>query len=91
MNTSKAVLVFVSIYFIQWITLSGIVTFASGMLFREAIVTTQVGVYMILLGWILPCIIALDYQEWANKRSRRKEIDREWQRTEEKWNKAELK
>ena len=91
MNTSKAVLVFVSIYFIQWIILSGIVTFASGMLFKEAIVTTQVGVYMILLGWILPCIIALDYQEWANKRSRRKEIDREWQRTEEKWNKAELK
>ena len=90
MNTSKAVLVFVSIYFIQWIILSGIVTFASGMLFKEAIVTTPVGVYMILLGWILPCIIALDYQEWANKRSRRKEIDREWQRTEEKWNKAAL-
>ena len=36
MNTSKAVLVFISIYFIQWIILSGIVTFASGMLFVAA-------------------------------------------------------
>ena len=37
MNTSKSVLVFVSIYFMQWIILSGIVTFTSGMLFKEAI------------------------------------------------------
>jgi hypothetical protein len=87
MNTSKAVLVFVSIYFIQWIILSGIVTFASDMLFKEAIITTPVGVFMILLGWIVPCIVALDYQEWANKKS----IDREWQRRVDKWNKPEIK
>ena len=91
MNTSKAVLVFISIYFMQWIILSGIVTFTSGMLFKEAIVTTPVGVFMILLGWIVPCIVALDYQEWSNKKSHQKNIDREWQRTEAKWNKAEIK
>ena len=91
MNTSKSVLVFVSIYFIQWIILSGIVTFASGMLFKEAIVTTPVGVFMILFGWIIPCIVALDYQEWSNKRSHQKSIDREWQRTEDRWNKPEIK
>lgn len=87
MNTSKAVLVFISIYFIQWIILSGIVTFASGMLFKEAIVTTPVGVFMILFGWIIPCIVALDYQEWSNKKS----IDSEWQRRVTKWNKPEIK
>jgi len=87
MNTSKAVLVFVSIYFIQWVILSGIVTFASGMLFKEAIVTTPVGVFMILFGWIIPCIVALDYQEWSNKKS----IDSEWQRRVTKWNKPEIK
>ena len=87
MNTSKAVLVFVSIYFIQWIILSGIVTFASGMLFKEAIVTTPVGAFMILFGWIIPCIVALDYQEWSNKKS----IDSEWQRRVTKWNKSEIK
>ena len=87
MNTSKSVLVFVSIYFIQWIILSGIVTFASGMLFKEAIVTTPVGVFMILFGWIIPCIVALDYQEWSNKKS----IDSEWQRRVTKWNKPEIK
>jgi hypothetical protein len=87
MNTSKAVLVFISIYFIQWIILSGIVTFASGMLFKEAIVTTPVGVFMILFGWIIPCIVALDYQEWSNKKS----IDNEWQRRVTKWNKTEIK
>ena len=87
MNTSKAVLVFISIYFIQWIILSGIVTFASGMLFKEAIVTTPVGVFMILFGWIIPCIVALDYQEWSNKKS----IDSEWQRRVTKWNKPEVK
>lgn len=91
MNTSKAVLVFISIYFIQWIILSGIVTFTSGMLFKEAIVTTPVGVFMILFGWIIPCIVALDYQEWANKQSHQKSIDREWQRTEDRWNKAVIK
>jgi len=87
MNTSKAVLVFISIYFIQWIILSGIVTFASGMLFKEAIVTTPVGVFMILFGWIIPCIVALDYQEWSNKKS----IVNEWQRRVTKWNKTEIK
>lgn len=87
MNTSKAVLVFISIYFIQWIILSGIVTFASGMLFKEAIVTTPVGAFMILFGWIIPCIVALDYQEWADKKS----IDSEWQRRLDKWNKPEIK
>jgi len=91
MNTSKAVLVFISIYFIQWIILSGIVTFASCMLFKEAIVTTPVGVFMILFGWIIPCIVALDYQELADKRSYQKRIDREWQRSEDKWNKPEIK
>jgi len=91
MNTSKSVLVFISIYFMQWIILSGIVTFASGMLFKEAIVTTPVGAFMILFGWIIPCIVALDYQEWANKQSHQKNIDREWQRTEDRWNKAEIK
>lgn len=91
MNTSKSVLVFISIYFMQWIILSGIVTFASGMLFKEAIVTTPVGVFMILFGWIVPCIVALDYQEWSNKKSHQKSIDREWQRTEDRWNKAEIK
>ena len=85
MNTSKAVLVFVSIYFIQWIILSGIVTFASDMLFKEAIITTKVGVYMILLGWIVPCIVALDYQEWADKRSKQSQIDKEWKRTYDQW------
>jgi len=87
MNTSKAVLVFILIYFIQWIILSGIVTFASGMLFKEAIVTTPVGAFMILFGWIIPCIVALDYQEWSNKKS----IDSEWQRRVTKWNKSEIK
>jgi hypothetical protein len=87
MNTSKSVLVFISIYFIQWIILSGIVTFASGMLFKEAIVTTPVGAFMILFGWIIPCIVALDYQEWSNKKS----IDSEWQRRVTKWNKSEIK
>ena len=87
MNTSKSVLVFVSIYFIQWIILSGIVTFASGMLFKEAIITTPVGAFMILFGWIIPCIVALDYQEWSNKKS----IDSEWQRRVTKWNKSEIK
>jgi len=77
MNTSKAVLVFVSIYFIQWVILSGIVTFASGMLFKEAIVTTPVGVFMILFGWIIPCIVTLDYQEWSNNRSYQKRTERE--------------
>lgn len=77
MNTSKAVLVFVSIYFIQWIILSGIVTFASGMLFKEAIVTTPVGAFMILFGWIIPCIVTLDYQEWSNNRSYQKRTERE--------------
>lgn len=91
MNTSKSVLVFISIYFMQWIILSGIVTFASGMLFKEAIVTTPVGAFMILFGWIIPCIVALDYQEWSNKKSHQKSIDREWQRTEDRWNKAEIK
>ena len=91
MNTSKSVLVFISIYFMQWIILSGIVTFASGMLFKEAIVTTPVGAFMILFGWIVPCIVALDYQEWSNKKSHQKSIDREWQRTEDRWNKAEIK
>lgn len=91
MNTSKSVLVFISIYFMQWIILSGIVTFTSGMLFKEAIVTTPVGVFMILFGWIIPCIVALDYQEWANKRSYQKRIDKEWQRAEDKWNKTEMK
>ena len=85
MNTSKAVLVFVSIYFIQWIILSGIVTFASDMLFKEAIITTPVGVFMILLGWIVPCIVALDYQEWADKRSKQSQIDKEWKRTYDQW------
>jgi uncharacterized membrane protein YgdD (TMEM256/DUF423 family) len=87
MNTSKSVLVFISIYFIQWIILSGIVTFASDMLFKEAIVTTPVGAFMILFGWIIPCIVALDYQEWSNKKS----IDNEWQRRVDKWNKPEIK
>lgn len=91
MNTSKSVLVFILIYFMQWIILSGIVTFASGMLFKEAIVTTPVGAFMILFGWIIPCIVALDYQEWANKQSHQKRIDREWQRTEDRWNKPEIK
>ena len=77
MNTSKAVLVFVSIYFIQWVILSGIVTFASGMLFKEAIVTTPVGVFMILFGWIIPCIVALDYQKWSSNRSYQKRTERE--------------
>jgi hypothetical protein len=77
MNTSKAVLVFISIYFIQWIILSGIVTFASGMLFKEAIVTTPVGAFMILFGWIIPCIVTLDYQEWSNNRSYQKRTERE--------------
>tara|TARA_R100000541_G_scaffold16363_4_gene26046 strand:- start:4062 stop:4328 length:267 start_codon:yes stop_codon:yes gene_type:complete len=85
MNTSKAVLVFVSIYFIQWVTLSGIVTFASGMLFKEAIVTTPVGAFMILFGWIIPCIVALDYQEWANKKTKQIQIDKEWERTNNQW------
>ena len=91
MSTSKAVLVFISIYFMQWIILSGIVTFTSGMLFKEAIVTTPVGVFMILLGWIIPCIVALDYQEWSERRYYQNRIDKEWQRRMDKWNKPEIK
>ena len=91
MNTSKSVLVFISIYFMQWIILSGIVTFTSGMLFKEAIVTTPVGVFMILLGWIIPCIVALDYQEWSERRHHQNRIDKEWQRRMDKWNKPEIK
>jgi len=85
MNTSKAVLVFVSIYFIQWAILSGIVTFASGMLFSEAMITTSVGTFMVLFGWIIPCIVALDYQEWANKKTKQSQIDKEWERTNNNW------
>jgi len=85
MNTSKAVLVFVSIYFIQWAILSGIVTFASGMLFSEAMITTPVGTFMVLFGWIIPCIVALDYQEWANKKTKQSQIDKEWERTNNNW------
>ena len=91
MNTSKSVLVFISIYFMQWIILSGIVTFASGMLFKEAIVTTPVGAFMILFGWIIPCIVALDYQEWSERRHYQNRIDKEWQRRMDKWNKPEIK
>jgi len=85
MNTSKAVLIFVSIYLTQWGILSGIVTFASEMLFKEAIIATPVGAFMILFGWIIPCIVALDYQEWANKKTVQRQIDREWERTNNQW------
>ena len=70
---------------------SGIVTFASGIAFKQAMVLNPVGAFMILFGWIIPCIVALDYQEWANKQSHQKRIDREWQRTEDRWNKPEIK
>tara|TARA_B110000211_G_C13777510_1_gene420359 strand:+ start:192 stop:452 length:261 start_codon:yes stop_codon:yes gene_type:complete len=85
MNTSKSVLVFVSLYILQWATLTGIVTFASGIEFKEAMVMTPVGAFMILMGWIIPCIVALDYKEWADKKSRQAQVDREWARTLESW------
>jgi hypothetical protein len=85
MNTSKAVLVFVSIYFTQWIILSGIVTFASDMLFKEAIVATPVGAFMILFAWIIPCIVALDYQEWSDKKDRLEKFNNDWSKIEKKW------
>ena len=85
MNTSKSVLVFVSLYILQWATLTGIVTFASGIEFKEAMVMTPVGAFMIFMGWIIPCIVALDYKEWADKKSRQAQVDREWARTLESW------
>lgn len=85
MNTSKSVLVFVSLYVLQWATLTGIITFSSGIAFKQAMVLTPVGAYMILLGWIIPCIVALDYKEWADKKARQAQVDREWARTLESW------
>jgi len=85
MNTSKSVLVFVSLYILQWAMLTGIVTFASGIAFKEAMVMTPVGAFMILFGWVIPCIVALDYKEWADKKSRQAQVDREWARTLESW------
>lgn len=85
MNTSKSVLVFVSLYILQWATLTGIVTFSSGIAFKEAMVITQVGAFMILMGWIIPVIVALDYKEWADDKSRQAKVDREWARTLKSW------
>lgn len=85
MNTSKSVLVFVSLYILQWAMLTGIVTFASGIAFKQAMVLNPVGVYMILLGWIVPLIVALDYKEWADKKAYQARVDREWARTLESW------
>ena len=85
MNTSKSVLVFVSLYILQWATLTGIVTFASGIEFKEAMVMTPVGAFMILMGWIIPCIVALDYKEWADKKAYQARVDREWERNNEEW------
>ena len=85
MNTSKSVLIFVSLYVLQWATLTGIVTFSSGIEFKAAMVMTPVGTFMILLGWIIPVIVALDYKEWADKKSRQAQVDREWERTLKSW------
>jgi len=85
MNTSKSVLVFVSLYILQWAMLTGIVTFASGIAFKQAMVLNPVGVYMILLGWVVPVIVALDYKEWADKKACQARVDREWARTLESW------
>jgi antibiotic biosynthesis monooxygenase (ABM) superfamily enzyme len=85
MNTSKSVLVFVSLYILQWATLTGIVTFASGIEFKAAMVMTPVGAFMILMGWIIPCIVALDYKEWADNKAYQARVDREWKRNNEEW------
>ena len=86
MNTSKSVLIFVSLYVLQWATLTGIVTFSSGIAFKQAMVLTPVGTFMILLGWIIPVIVALDYKEWADMKAHQARVDREWARTQESWN-----
>ena len=85
MKTSKSVLIFVSLYVLQWATLTGIVTFASGIEFKAAMVMTPVGAFMILFGWIIPCIVALDYKEWAEKKDYQARVDREWERNNKEW------
>jgi len=40
---------------------------------------------MILLGWVVPVIVALDYKEWADKKAYQARVDREWARTLESW------
>ena len=85
MRTSKAVGVFVLLYIVQWALLTGIITFASGIIFKEAMIMNPVGVYMILFGWIIPCIVALDYKDWADKKSLQAQVDREWERTLQSW------
>jgi len=85
MRTSKSVLVFVTLYILQWALLTGIVTFASGIAFKQAMVMTPVGAFMILMGWIIPCIVALDYKEWADMKVYQAQADREWERNNKEW------
>jgi len=85
MNTSKSVAIFALMYGIQWSLIGGIVSFVSDFTFSEALVQTPVGVYMIIMGWIVPVIVAIDFAETMAKKEKRAEVDREWARTMQSW------
>ena len=85
MTTSKSVLIFVTLYILQWALLTGIITFSSGIPFNEVVITTPVGAFMILFGWIIPVIVSLDYKEWADRKAYQARVDREWERNNKEW------
>tara|TARA_R100000541_G_scaffold22018_1_gene32014 strand:+ start:235 stop:495 length:261 start_codon:yes stop_codon:yes gene_type:complete len=85
MNLSKSVAVFVLIYGLQWAIMGAMISFVSDYSFKEALTLMPVGTFMIIMGWIIPVIVAIDFAETATKKEKRAEIDREWARTLESW------
>lgn len=85
MTTSKAVAIFAAIYFIQWMLMGAMIHFVSDLTFAESLSQMAVGVFMIIFGWVVPVIVAIDYAEYAEKNRKSKEADREWARTMKSW------
>jgi len=85
MNLSKSVAVFVLIYGLQWAIMGAMISFVSDYSFKESLTLMPVGTFMIIMGWIVPLIVAIDFAETAEKKEKRAEIDREWERTLKSW------